>query len=59
MPEKLKSRKWWLTFAVGVVILFARQLGLELDESQLWELIALATGYNLTQGYVDAKAVSK
>lgn len=53
--DKLKSRKFWLTFAGGVVVLFAKQLGLDVDESQLWQLVALITGY----GGVNALAKGK
>lgn len=53
--EKLKSRKFWLTFAGGVVILFAKQLGFDVDPEQLWQLASIVTGYNLAEAHVDAK----
>ena len=58
MADKLKSRKFWITFVVSALLLFAKQLGLDLDEQTVWGLVALATGYNAGQGYVDGKAQS-
>ena len=52
--SKLKSRKFWLTFIIAVLILFAEKLGL--DVNHLQELVVLAGTYLLSQGWVDGKA---
>lgn len=56
--DKLKSRKFWLTFAGGVVVLFAKHLGFDVDAEQLWTLASLVTGYNLAEAHVDAKRIT-
>jgi len=53
MATKLKSRKFWATFAASVAVLFATQLGL--SEDQAWQLVAVVVGYLGAEGYVDAK----
>lgn len=58
MLGKLKSRKFWVTFAVSALLLLAKQLGLEVDENAVWGAVAIATGYNFAQGHVDAKKES-
>ena len=55
MSSKLKSRKFWITFAVSVVLLFAQQLGLDVDGETVWGIVAMITGYNAGQGYVDGQ----
>jgi hypothetical protein len=55
MTAKLKSRKFWATFAVGAAVLFATQLGL--SEDQAWQLVATLAAYVGAEGYVDAKRV--
>jgi hypothetical protein len=56
MTAKLKSRKFWATFAVGATVLFATQLGL--SEDQAWQLVATLAAYVGAEGYVDAKRVT-
>ena len=55
MAEKLKSRKWWLTFGALVVMLFGEQLGISLTWEQIVGVVSTVTGYNLGQGYVDGQ----
>jgi len=53
---KLGSRKFWFTFGAGIIILFLDQLGLSgITPDRVWELVTLVTGYNIAQGFVDAK----
>lgn len=53
MAAKLKSRKFWATFAASAAVLFATQIGM--SEDQAWQLVALIVGYLGAEGYVDAK----
>ncbi len=55
MGEKLKSRKFWITFGTGVLLLFAQQLGLDIAPETVWGIVAMVTGYNAGQGYVDGQ----
>lgn len=52
---KFQSRKFIVTVAVGCIVVFGRALGLNLDEKQLYDLVALALAYLGVQGAVDLK----
>lgn len=52
---RLKSRKFWVTVAVGVVLVFGEELGLNLSEDTLWQLVALVGGWLGIQGIIDYK----
>lgn len=45
MTDKLKSRKFWLTLGAAILVLFGRQLGIELTDDQLWGTVALVASY--------------
>lgn len=55
VTEKLKSRKFWVTIGTMILLLFAKQLGVDIDESTVWGIVASVTGYNVGQGYVDGQ----
>lgn len=52
--QKLKSRKFWLSYGIAALILFAQKLGIDLTPQQIAGLVAIATGYNIGQGIEDA-----
>lgn len=54
IPDRLKSRKFWITILAGFVVLFARELGFELTDAQLWEFVAIVAAYLGGQGLHDA-----
>lgn len=56
MLSKLKSRKFWVTFAGAAAVLFLRKLGFEITEDQLYALATMVTGYNVGQAMVDMKS---
>lgn len=56
--DKLKSRKFWLTFAGGVVVLFAKHLGFDVDAEQIWALAGIVSSYNVAEAHVDAKRLA-
>lgn len=43
--DKLKSRKWWITLGAAFVILFGRELGLDLTDDQIWATATVAASY--------------
>ena len=57
MLEKFKSRKFWVTFAVLVVILFGNLLGLDIDTDRIIAAAEVVSVYLLGQSYVDRKAI--
>ena len=54
LVDKLTSRKLWITIAGGVVIVFGKAFGLELTETQLWDVAIGVAAYVGGQGVVDA-----
>lgn len=57
--EKLKSRKFWITLVVLVVITFSNQLGLDLNWEQILGILGATGSYLLSQGGVDAVKQAK
>ena len=55
MFEKLKSRKLWATIASYLVIALNDVLEVGIEKETIFSLVALITGYNAAQGYVDAQ----
>ena len=54
--DRLKSRKLWVSLVTAAVVVLAETLGLK--DEQLKEIVAIAIGYLVTQGYVDGKAAA-
>jgi uncharacterized membrane protein len=60
--DKLKSRKFWVTLVVMILVMFSEALGLDLDAGQLTAMVTLAAGYLVGQGVADhgqGKAVAQ
>lgn len=57
MLEKLKSRKFWVTFVTMAIVLLADELGF--DRDQTLQVVGMAGTYVFGQGYVDAKAIGE
>ena len=55
ITSRLKSRKFWVTVAVGVVVVFGDALGIDLSEAQVWQLASTAGAYLGIQGIIDYK----
>lgn len=58
LPERLRSRKLWVTVIVSALVAFTDQLGFTIPPEKLKLLVELAFGYLIGQGGVDiAKAI--
>lgn len=57
--DKLKSRKFWVTLATLVVIVFSQQLGLDLSPEQIISGAGVVSSYLFGQSYVDRAALVK
>lgn len=53
--DKITSRKFIITVAVGFVVVFGKALGINLSEDQLWQLVATGLAYIGAQGTIDFK----
>jgi uncharacterized membrane protein len=53
IPDKLKSRKLWVTIVAGLLLLLNKQLGLNLDDSTIQNIGITVAAYVLGQGVVD------
>jgi len=53
MSDKLKSRKFWLTFLTAILIILNRALGLGIDDETITKLVGLIIGYDIGQGVAD------
>jgi|GEM_PF-6019844 len=52
VPERLKSRKFWVTVVAAVLLVFADALGIDREVSIA--IVGAAASYVLGQGMVDA-----
>lgn len=52
---RLKSRKFWVTLLVIVLVAFTEQLGLNIDPDKIVALVGMASSYVLGQSYVDRR----
>ncbi|MEM6988928.1 MAG: hypothetical protein AAF721_00480 [Myxococcota bacterium] len=59
MTDKLKSRKFWLTFLVVVLLAFGQMLGLDIDVDKAWQLVGVASSYVFGQSLVDRSLAAK
>lgn len=59
MGEKLRSRKFWVSAFVLLVLTFGQALGLEIPVDRAWELAAVVSTYVLGQSYVDRALVER
>lgn len=53
IPEKLKSRKLWVTIVAGLLLFFNKQFGLNLDQDTVQNIGITVAAYVLGQGAVD------
>ncbi len=53
IPEKYKSRKLWVTIGAAVIIAGLEAAGVDVDKETIAGIVALALGYDVTQGAVD------
>ena len=53
IPEKYKSRKLWVTILAGALIGVLEAAGADPDRETIAGIVALALGYDVTQGAVD------
>ncbi len=56
IPEKYKSRKLWVTIGAAAIIAGLEAAGVDVDKETIAGIVALALGYDVTQGAVDAVA---
>ena len=53
--SRLKSRKFWVTVLTGTLLVVARAMELDLDETTVHGIVATVIGYLASQGWVDSK----
>lgn len=53
--KRLKSRKFWMAVAVGVIVVFGEELGLDLTTEQVWQLVGASGLWTTIQGIIDYK----
>lgn len=56
MPEKLKSRKFWVTVVSAILIVLNEGLGLDIDSETVLGFAGIIISYLLGQSYVDSKS---
>lgn len=56
LPQRLQSRKFWVTLSVGFVIVFGETVGIDLDEDQGWQLVGVVGAWLGIQGAADFKS---
>ena len=54
--SKLKSRKFWMAVAAGILVILNDGLGLGIDPEAILAFVGLVVSYILGQGAVDAMA---
>lgn len=54
VPERLKSRKFWITVVTGLVVTLNDALGIGLDEDTITQVVTVVAAYVVGQGVVDA-----
>ncbi len=59
MGARLKSRKFWVAVMATLVIIVARMMGLELEDSTILSISGIVSAYLLGQSYVDSKKDNK
>ncbi len=57
IPPRLQSRKFWVTVATGIIVVFGDALGVDLAEAQVWQLVGVVATYLGIQGAADFKKV--
>ena len=53
--EKVQSRKFLVTLAVGFIVVFGNALDLDVTTEKLWQLITITAPYLGVQGILDFK----
>lgn len=53
IPEKLKSRKFWVTVVSAILIVLNEGLGLDIDSEAVLGFAGIIMSYILGQSYVD------
>lgn len=53
IPARLQSRKLWVTILAGALIGGLEAAGVDVDSQTIYAIVALAVGYDATQGAVD------
>ena len=56
VPERLRSRKLWVTIVTGLIMLVNDAIGLDLDEQTITSLAIAVSAYVLGQAAVDVGA---
>lgn len=57
--KRLQSRKLWIAIGCGIVVVFGKALGLNLNEVQVNDVMYIGISYILGQGAVDAIGIHK
>lgn len=57
LPKRFQSRKFWVTLGVSFIIVFGEAVGIELDETQVWQLVGVVGAWLGIQGAADFKKV--
>lgn len=53
LKQKLASRKFWVAVASAAFIILSEGLGLNIDSTLYWKIVALALGYIFGEAAVD------
>lgn len=53
LKQKLASRKFWVAVASAAFIILSEGLGLNVDSTLYWKIVALALGYIFGEAAVD------
>lgn len=59
MPEKLKSRKFWVTVVSSILIVLNEGLGMDIDSETVLGFSGIIISYLLGQSYIDSKGTTK
>lgn len=55
MPDKLKSRKFWVTVVSSILIVLNEGLGMSIDSEAVLSFSGIVISYLLGQSYIDSK----
>lgn len=55
MPDKLKSRKFWVTIFAAILLVLTDGLGVDIDPATYWSVVSIVSAYVVGQSIVDAK----
>jgi len=59
MPDKLKSRKFWVTVVSAVLVVLNEGLGMNIDSEAVLGFSGIIISYLLGQSYIDSKEATK